>query len=167
MALHFAAADERVKCTAAFAPVTSLLALREFTGMNEHAATKALALPNHADKLAGRPIWVCIGNQDDRVGTDEVIAFTRRVGAAAVAKGRAVPVELHVMPSAGHSIHPMAHQEAAAWILASMSDRKPRTDDILAIGGRLELFLDDWLIDRSEGTSLVLQIGRASCRERV
>ena len=37
-----------------------------------------------------------------------------------------------------------------------MLDRKPRTDDVLAIGSRLELFIDDWLIDRSQGTSLVL-----------
>ena len=62
-----------VKCVAAFAPVTDLLALREFRGMEKHAATRSLAIINYADKLAGRPIWLCIGNQDDRVDTDKCL----------------------------------------------------------------------------------------------
>ena len=37
-----------------------------------------------------------------------------------------------------------------------MPDRQSRDADVLAIGDRLELFVDDWLIDRSEGTNLVL-----------
>ncbi|MBM4069380.1 MAG: hypothetical protein FJ271_10595 [Planctomycetes bacterium] len=156
MALHFAAADPRVKVVAAFAPVTNLLALHEFAGTNKHAATKALALANHADKLAGRPIWICIGNKDDRVGTDDVIAFRRRLTAATVAQGKAVPVELHVMPTVGHAIHARAHAEAAAWILASLPKRKPQIAEVLAIGNRLELFVDDRLIDRMQGANLVL-----------
>src|SRR5207237_9901005 len=39
IALHFAAAEPRVRCVAAFAPVTNLLALREFAGMETHRAT--------------------------------------------------------------------------------------------------------------------------------
>jgi len=123
MALHFAAADERVKCTVAFAPVTNLLRLREFEGMNDHPATVALSLANHAEKLAGRPIWICIGNRDDRVGTDDAIEFTRKVVAAT--KTESSPVQLHVMQTLGHRIHPTAHSEAAAWMLSRIEDSQP------------------------------------------
>jgi dienelactone hydrolase len=126
IALHFAAAEPRVRCVAAFAPVTNLLALREFTGMEKHKPTRALELTNFADKLAGRHVWVCIGNRDDRVSTDDVIAFTRRVATASTASDKAAPVELHVMPTVGHRIHDTAHQEAAAWVLACMSPALPR-----------------------------------------
>ena len=115
-ALHFAAAEPRIRCVAAFAPVTDLIALREFDGMDQHARTNELALIRHADKFAGRPIWLCIGNHDERVDTDQAIAFTRAVVKSSAAEKKAAPVELHVMPSLGHSIHPTAHAEAAAWI---------------------------------------------------
>jgi dienelactone hydrolase len=121
MALHFVAAEPRVAAVIAFAPVTDLLALREFAGMDKHEATRALALDRHADRLAGRPVWLCIGNQDDRVDTDRVIAFTRRLVAAA--KKPLAPVELHVMPTVGHRIHATAHDEAAAWLLAQTAAR--------------------------------------------
>jgi dienelactone hydrolase len=128
MALHFAAAEPRIKCVAAFAPVTNLLALREFAATKAPERAKALALTNQAERLAGRPVWLCISNHDERVSTDDAIAFTRRVTAAAIAesKTKAPPIELHVMPSLGHSIHRTAHQEAAAWILSAMPERKPR-----------------------------------------
>ena len=120
MALHFAAADARVKCVAAFAPVSDLLTLREFAGMEQHPVTNALALVNLAEKLAGRGVWVCIGNHDERVGTDHAIAFTRKVVEACAAQKRPADVELHVMPVAGHTLHATAHEEAAAWMLARM-----------------------------------------------
>lgn len=120
IALHFAAAELRVRSVVAFAPVIDLLALREFSGMKEHAATKSLNLIQHADKLAKRRVWLCIGNQDVRVNTDDAIAFTRAVVRAAGAPNTVVPVELLVMPTMGHSIHATAHAEAAAFVRAGM-----------------------------------------------
>jgi dienelactone hydrolase len=125
IALHFAAAEPRVHCVAAFAPVTNLLALREFAGMEKHKTTRALDLVHRADKLAGRHVWVCIGNRDDRVSTDDVIAFTRRVVGASAVSNKAIPVELHVMPTVGHRIHSTAHEEAAAWVLACLKEAGP------------------------------------------
>jgi len=132
IALHFAAADPRVRCVAAFAPVTNLLVLREFAGLEGDSVTvrkiKALALVNSAQKLAGRSIWVCIGNYDRRVGTDEAIAFSRRVVEASVAQNRPANVEVHILPSFGYQARAyndghqipiaLAHEEAAAWIEA-------------------------------------------------
>ena len=121
IALHFAAAEPRVKCVAAFAPVTDLLLLREFAGLPDNRqATEALSLVNHAGQLAGRPVWICIGNHDQRVGTDSCIALTRKLVSASVAQKRPPAVELHVTTSAGHTIHSTAHDEAAAWTLARM-----------------------------------------------
>jgi dienelactone hydrolase len=122
IALHWAAAEPRVKCVAAFAPVTDLLDVTEFKGLDQHAAIKSLSLVRHADKLAGRAIWLCIGNNDQRVNTDRAIEFTRRVVAASVARKKPANIELHVLPTMGHSIHATAHDEAAAWFLARIKD---------------------------------------------
>ena len=88
--------------------------------MQKHAATKKLDLINSTDKLAGRAIWVCIGNNDLRVSTDDVIGFCRGVVKSSTAKKKAANVELHVMPVIGHTIHDTAHAEAAAWMLKEM-----------------------------------------------
>src|SRR5437870_5416597 len=58
VAFHFAAADERVKCVAGFAPVTDLAALSEFHGAEKNPLVQRLALERHADALAGRALWL-------------------------------------------------------------------------------------------------------------
>jgi dienelactone hydrolase len=124
MALHAAAAEPRIRFVVAFAPVIDLLAVSEFAGMDKHEPTKALALANHADKLAGRAVWLCIGNHDDRVGTDHSIMFTRKLVAASVAQKKPANVELHVMATDGHRIHATAHEEAAAWLRGQLRTAK-------------------------------------------
>jgi predicted esterase len=116
MGLHAMAAEPRVRCGVAFAPVTELPILNEFWGLEKHSLTQSLSLSNVADKLAGRPLWMCIGNNDERVGTDSLIAFSRKVVSSSFAQKRSAPIELHVMPSEGHRIHEAAHEEAAAWL---------------------------------------------------
>jgi len=116
MGLHAMAADSRVQCCVAFAPVTELTVLGEFKGLENHALTQSLALDRIADKFVGRPLWMCIGNRDERVGTDHLIAFSRKV-VASYAEGALAPVELHVMQTEGHRIHGTAHEEAAAWLV--------------------------------------------------
>jgi hypothetical protein len=120
IALHFAAADSRVRWVAAFAPVTDLVVLNEF---KNKMASKALALTAIADKLTRIPLWLWIGNNDVRVGTDQAIALTRRVVEAASLQGKPAEVELHVVPADigsalnGHTVAPGAYEEAANWIL--------------------------------------------------
>ena len=113
-ALHFAAHDARVRCVAAYSPVTDLAVLREFTGSSSQV--HALALVRKADALAGRPIWIMIGDDDGRVSTDKAIAFARALSHAAYARKLASGVELHVMPVAAHSGPPEAGTLSAAWI---------------------------------------------------
>src|SRR5439155_27114503 len=124
MAVHFAAAEPRVKFVAAFIPLTNLLIPFEFAGMESMESlpgkaafqkARALALINVAAKLAGRPIWVCIGNDDNRVGTDSAITFSRRVVEASNLQGERAAIELHVTATEGHGVYATGHEDAAAW----------------------------------------------------
>ena len=120
IALHFAAVEPRVRAVAAFAPVTDLTALTEFAGMESHARTRALALVQVADRLADRAVWITICSTDHRVGTEHAIAFLQRVVEASEARGRRPQIQLHIMPTEGHRIHPTSHEEAASWMLRQM-----------------------------------------------
>jgi dienelactone hydrolase len=115
-ACHFAIAEPRVKCVAAYAPVADLAALREFRGAENSPLVKSLALANHVGKLAGRGVWIVIGDNDQRVGTDNVIEFARKLSAAAVAKKVPRHIELYVASVEGHSTPPDTAEKSAAWI---------------------------------------------------
>jgi dienelactone hydrolase len=117
---HFAAVDARVRYIAGFAPVTRLVVLPDFAGTAGNKLSESLDLRHLAGKLADRALWVCIGNNDDIVGTDYAIDFTREVTRAAVNQGIPANVELHVITDDDHSIYPHRHDEGAAWILSQV-----------------------------------------------
>ena len=117
MACQAAAANPAIRAVAAYAPVTDLLALREFEGLESNALARELALINTADALAARPLWLTIGSQDTRVGTDKAIEFARSLTAAADKAQQPAQVTLHILPTPGHSSTNEDHERAAAWIL--------------------------------------------------
>lgn len=118
LALHFAAHDPRVKCVAAFAPVTELAALREFKGAEENDMVQSLTLNRQAGKLAGRAVWIIIGDQDARVGTDHAIDLARLTTKASLAKKLRSRVDLHVVAEPrGHTTPTGAPEQSASWIL--------------------------------------------------
>jgi len=122
MALQVAAREPRIACAVAYAPVTELSALREFRGAESLPAVSAAALREQAGRLAGRPVWITIGANDDRVGTDKAIAFAAAVHAAAVAK--IVPDRLSLTidgERAGHTTPPAAAAQSADWIRRVMA----------------------------------------------
>ncbi len=122
---HIAAADERVKCVAAFAPVTDLTALSEFHGTGENPLVRSLSFLQKADELAGRAVWLVIGDQDARVSTDRTIELARRITAASLAAKKESRVELHVMPDArGHAIPDSSAARASDWIAAQLGTSK-------------------------------------------
>lgn len=121
-ALRWAAAEPRVRRVAAFAPVTNLLALREFDGADYNPTVNSQSLIHQADHLAGRPIWMCIGNHDQRVDTREAILFAQRVTVAAIARNLPPDIELRIQPSSGHAVLAGSHAEAAAWLLKRIRD---------------------------------------------
>lgn len=119
MALHWAVVDKRVRHIAAFAPVTRLAILTEFHGSEARLGeTDALAIAN---ALRDRGLWIVIGNADDRVGTQAAIDFAMAVVAAS-RNGKVQPlVELHVLPSSGHTIPDESYRKAAEWWSASIA----------------------------------------------
>jgi len=126
LAFHLAAAEPRIRCIGGIAPVSDLIALREFHGTSHPRQAEALALTTLAPRLAGRPAWVTIGNHDTRIDTERVIAFTRalvQAGAAAGKDDAPVPVELIVNATAGHRSTPRDHELLAAWLLEQFGTR--------------------------------------------
>lgn len=120
LALHLAAVDPRIRAVAAYAPVTDLLALREFSGLEQHPLTNALALAHVADALAARAVWIGIGHADTRVGTDNAIALARAIAQAAMARELPANVELHVTPADGHTLPRGTHEQAVEWLCAQV-----------------------------------------------
>jgi dienelactone hydrolase len=130
LAFHFAASEPRIKAVAGLSPVTDLLALTEFKGTPANSAVERLALTHIASQLIGRPAWLSIGNNDQRVDTDSAIAFSRAIVHATTRQneepGALIPVELVVAPAAGHSKIDRAHELLAAWLVKVMP-QSPQT----------------------------------------
>ena len=122
LALHYAASDPRVRCVAAISPVTDLRTLKEFAGLEDDARMESLALIHRADDLAGRPVWIIIGDRDDRVGTGHAVTLARQFSQRAVDRGLLPQVFLHVLPAEGHTQPAESHRLAAAWIAALFTE---------------------------------------------
>jgi dienelactone hydrolase len=128
LAIHFAAHDPRVKCVAGFAPVTDLAALTEFRAKQEHPLVGKLSLRNQAEKLAGRPVWIIIGDVDERVGTHHAVELASRLSALAKEKKIASNVELHVMSEPrGHTTPKGASTLAADWVHGHLAETPQST----------------------------------------
>jgi dienelactone hydrolase len=121
-AAHLMAVDPRIRCAALIGPVTDLEALIEFREPQKPAALQALSLAALAPQLAGRPIWIVIGDQDERVGTDRSIAFARQLTATACSQHKSPQAELHVLPEPrGHTTPAGAAEASAVWISRQLS----------------------------------------------
>lgn len=119
-ALHFAAADPRVRCAAGYAPVTDLKALQEFHGAEQAPLVRQLALEKYSDKLSRRAVWIVIGDTDQRVGTDLAISLARAISASAADGKLPSRVELHVLPAVDHTTPAGAQEQSAEWILRNV-----------------------------------------------
>ncbi|MEQ1858692.1 MAG: alpha/beta fold hydrolase [Chthoniobacteraceae bacterium] len=117
VALHFAAADTRVKAVMGFAPLIDLAKISEFRGAEDDPLVQKLALEKQADALAGRSVWLVIGDRDARVSTDATIAFARAVTAASLAKSLPALVDLHVIAEPkGHTVPAGTAELGAKWL---------------------------------------------------
>jgi len=127
MSLHAAAVEPRLRYAVAFAPLTDLLALREFQGTTAPVPARALDVMLLVDKLVDRPILVSIGHNDERVGTRHAMDFALRLMELSPLHKKPMThfwsgddIKLVVTPSegaSGHSSYRTAHDEAAEWIL--------------------------------------------------
>jgi dienelactone hydrolase len=130
-AMHAAAADERIRCVLAFAPVTHLPVLREFEGARDNPDVLKLSTIHLVDKLAPKSIWITIGNNDVRVGTRECIDMALALVERAKGKTEPIPIELHLNGTIDHRLHAKAapqyrqftspHDDAAVWLRAMLA----------------------------------------------
>lgn len=118
MALQAMATDERIRAIAAFAPVTALSTLRFFDGATNVEHVDALSLYARAESLAGRSIWLTIGDRDNGVGTDDCITFARRVTTLSLKQSKPADVTLVISPEPkGHTTPKGSPELAATWLL--------------------------------------------------
>lgn len=117
-ALHFAAREPRVRAVAGVSPVTNVLALREFQGVTEEQV-RQLNVFSLSERLADRAIWMSIGHDDQRVGTENCIRAARQFMAAACRRESGAknnPIELTIAPSDGHHAIADAYSRAARFL---------------------------------------------------
>jgi len=125
IATHIAARDTRIKTVLAFAPLSRLRELKEFTSAEHSSRVKmraeALNLELLVDKLTHvHHLRFYIGNRDVRVGTDACYHFIRKLADKEhEIRARHMNVELRLTSSTGHKGHGMAPQtfeEGVEWV---------------------------------------------------
>lgn len=126
LAMRFAAMDKRVKCAVGYSPVTDLRQLSEFRNAAAIAGVDAMSLEAHVSELVGRPVFLVIGDRDDRVGTDAAVRFARALSAAALKANVPSGVELHVVsePKANHTTPTGGDIWSARWIFRVLEARE-------------------------------------------
>jgi dienelactone hydrolase len=117
VALRLAAECSHLAGVAAYAPVTDWRVLSEFAAVSQRPEVAAMALVHWAPRLAGRPIWIGMGNRDTRVGTTQCLGFAAAVAAAERDLGCPSAFCLHVVPEEGHSLAAPWRQRGAEYLL--------------------------------------------------
>lgn len=116
-ALRLGAADRRIRGMAALAPVTDWRMLSEFSQVKERSDVAALRLESRAQDLAGRPVYVVIGNRDHRVGTHSCARFASRLFELEQPSLEAESVQVHVVEAPGHTVPDEWAIEGARFLL--------------------------------------------------
>jgi dienelactone hydrolase len=118
-ALRLAAEDHRIAAVAAFSPVTDWRELAEFAATADRPETAAADLAHFADRLAGRRVYVAIGNRDTRVGTDACLRFAQAMVAEERrrATSRSALRLLVVDDSPGHTLAPRWREDGVRFLL--------------------------------------------------
>lgn len=120
IALHAAAREERFKQVLAFAPITELHKVREFSHLHEDSAVRSLDVIHLSPKLTKQQIRLYIGNNDTLVDTKSSFQFIMSVVEEANRKSiRSPAVEFFLHPSIGsrgHGTPPEIFRFGAEWI---------------------------------------------------
>ena len=102
--------------------MTDLSALSEFKLTSKCQLVKKYNLINRANDLAGRKVWIIIGDQDKRVDTDNAVQLAREISKESRKNKLPSKVTLHVLPEPrGHTIPAGADRMAADWILQEIN----------------------------------------------
>jgi len=121
MALHFAAVEARIRRAAAIAPLTDLAVLAEFSSLKDSSRLSDLRLLNKASELAKKSVWMCIGSDDNRVGTRPVLDLASAIVNAGAGT---TDFQLRVTPQPGHVAYDGALTDAGLWLVAAAKNSK-------------------------------------------
>ncbi len=120
IALHAAAREKRLKSVLAFAPITELHKVKEFSHLQEDPVVRSLDTIHLSKSLTDNQIRFYIGNLDTLVNTKSCFDSAMSIVDAAHEKGiRSPRVELFIYPSIGHKGHgtpPEIFRAGADWI---------------------------------------------------
>lgn len=123
-ALRLAAADARIDGVAGLAPVVDWRNLREFAAVREEPDVAKLALDHWAEALAGRAIFLAIGNYDQRVSSAACVRFGLRLAESEEARAMAQSrMQLHVVPAEGHALDVDWRKAGAEFLLAQAQNQ--------------------------------------------
>jgi hypothetical protein len=125
-AVRLMAADARIVAVAALAPVTDWRELREFAAVKDRSELATLTLDRFADLLAGRRLFVAIGNSDSRVGTAACVSFVGALCEGERSRGlerSRLRFEL-VDDSPGHTLAPHWRRQAVQFLLDEATQRE-------------------------------------------
>lgn len=114
-AIRYAAHDSRVACAVGYAPVTDLRALGVFRIAEDVPEVDQWSLEAHTGPLAGRPVYVVIGDRDPVVSTDAAIRFARKLSNQNPAAASNVALHVFSEPR-GHTMPPDGAELSALWI---------------------------------------------------
>lgn len=122
-ALRLAAADRRIAAVAAFAPVTDWRVVNEFNALKDSPVLAALALENFSGQLAGRRIYLAIGNHDLRTGSDVCTRFVLALMEAERRRGVGrSAVRFHLVDdSRGHALAAKWREEGVMFLLENQT----------------------------------------------
>jgi len=120
LALRLLAADVRIAAVSAIAPVTDWRELSEFSAERNRDDLAAVRLAHYKEALAGKPIFMVIGNADDRVSTLSCSRFFLDILEANARQSRLTSwVEFHcaAMSKTGHTVDDSWRQLGADFLM--------------------------------------------------
>ena len=125
-AFRLMAVDDRLNIGGGFSPVTDWRDLSEFQEQRDLDVVADLRLSLWADKLAGKKIYMAIGNHDERVGTLSCAQFFLDLNKANQKKGSdGSLVDFFITPDEGHRCGPEWYQRGIEILLKSALDPTP------------------------------------------
>jgi dienelactone hydrolase len=122
VALHAAAKQERLQYVLAFAPITKLSKLKEFSSLSNNPLIDAYDIERIGSKLGSRNIRFHIGNRDTLVDTRS--CFDAAMKIVEHSEKRSPSVSFHLHPSIGHKGHgtpPEIFLAGADWIASCLT----------------------------------------------
>lgn len=124
LALRLLAADARVAAAAVYAPVTDWRDLTEFAAERERDDLAATRLSEFADGMVGRPIFIVIGNHDERVSTASCCQFYLDLVVANRGQGKDDShLNFQIQDVPGHASQPARYLAGADFLLQAVSDQ--------------------------------------------